>query len=103
EQGVDLDAGARLLPGLALGAVDRRLVELHIAGRQSPEPDARIDRPAAQEDAVLPQRHRADDDLRIVVVDEAAIGADQPLAVVSFGNGAQTGAGGAGAWLGHDR
>ena len=99
EQRVDLDPGARLFPGFALGAVDRRLVELHIAGRQGPEAHARIDRAPAQEDAVLPSRDRADDDLRILVLDEAAIGTDETLAVVAFGDGAQAGAAGAG--LGH--
>ena len=80
-----LDARARLLAGLAPGAVLGALAPLQVAGRHHPEAGARLDRPAAQQDAVLPAAHRADHDLGIEVVDLAARGADVALERVALG------------------
>src|SRR5262249_11610494 len=60
EHALDLDLGARLLPGLAQRAVGRALVQLEIAGRKRPEPLARIDGAPAQQDTALPRADRAD-------------------------------------------
>src|SRR5690606_10089342 len=81
---VDLEAGARLLPGLAAGAGGGRLVQLEVAGREGPEAAARLDRPPAQQDAIAPGGDGADDDLGILVSDEAAVAADEATAVVAF-------------------
>src|SRR5262249_13637975 len=93
EHALDLDLGARLLPGLAQRTVGRGLVQLEVAGRQGPEAPARIDVAPAQQDAVLPAADRADDDFRILVLDESAIAAHQPLAVVAFRHAAHEASG----------
>src|SRR5882724_436395 len=101
EHALDLDLGARLLPGLAKRAVGGGLVQLVIAGRQGPETFSRIDGAPAQQDAVLPAADRADDDLRIFIVDETAIVANEALAVVAFRHPAHEGSRGASRRLAH--
>src|SRR5439155_387991 len=87
-EALDRDLRARLFPRLALGPGARRLVEFEIAGRQRPEAAARVNRAPAHQDQFAPARHRADDDLRVVVEDKAAVGANHALAVVALGDGA---------------
>src|SRR5262249_60433953 len=86
QQSRDLDPSPRLFPGFALGAGARRFVELEIAGGQGPKAMTRVDRTAAQQNALTPSGDRADDDFRIIVEDVTAFGADHPLAVVAFGD-----------------
>src|SRR5690606_11249846 len=86
EQAADIEPRARLLPRLALRALDSGFVQLEIARRQGPEALARVDGPPAQQDTLLPDRDRAHHDLRILIADEAAIGADEPLQRVAFGH-----------------
>src|SRR5262249_10686111 len=91
EHAIELDLGAGLFPRLAQGAVGRGLVQLEVAGGQRPVSAPRMDGAAAEEDAVLPAADRADDDLGVLVGDEAAVAADQPLAVVPRGHPADEG------------
>ena len=84
EQLMHLEVGPRLLPRFPRRGGLGALVQFHEAGRQGPVADARRDRPAAQQHLVLPHGHGTDDDLRVVVVDETAVGADQPLALVAL-------------------
>ena len=85
QQPGDVDARAGLLPGLAPGAFLGALAALQITRRHDPEPGARLDRPAAQQDAVLPAAHGADHHLGIEVVDLAAPRAHVALEGVAFG------------------
>src|SRR4051812_23579765 len=57
---------------------------LHETGRQGPEPFAGMDGPAAQQDLAAVMHHRADHDLGILVVNEAAIDADLALEIVAL-------------------
>ena len=84
EQLMHFEVGPRLLPRFPRRGGLGALVQFHEAGRQGPVADARRDRPAAQQHLVLPHGHGTDDDLRVVVVDETAVGADQPLALVTL-------------------
>ena len=84
KQLVHFEVGPRLLPRFPRRGGLGALVQFHEAGRQGPVADARRDRPAAQQHLVLPHGHGTDDDLRVVVVDETAVGADQPLALVTL-------------------
>src|SRR3977135_1181005 len=68
----------------ALGGLNGRFMELHVAGGQGPEAAPRLDGAAAEQDALLPPHDRADHDLRILVIDEAAIGTDLALPVVAI-------------------
>ena len=71
------------------GAFLHRLGHFHVAGGQGPEAAARLDRPAAEQDAAVDLgHHAADDDLRVLIGDEAAIGAGQPLPVIAGRDGA---------------
>src|SRR6266850_5925366 len=73
ERLAELDDGARLLERLAKRRLRRGLVVLHEAGRQRPVAVARLDRAAAEKQAPLVLRDRADDQLRVLVVDLAAV------------------------------
>ena len=84
EQRVDLDRGAGFLLRLPAGAVLGVLAQLQEARGQGPEPGLRLDRPAAEQDAPLPGRDRTDDDLGVLVADEAARIADQARQVVAL-------------------
>src|SRR6185437_7284174 len=75
-------------------------IELEIARRQGPVAPARVDSAAAQQELRLPQAYGADDDLWVLVIDEAAIGTDHALAIVAFGNGEDAGDAGRGR-IGH--
>ena len=63
-----------------------RLAVLEKAGRQRPQSVPRLDRALAQQHLTLPFRQAADDDLRILVVDRAAGGADVARQRVAVGN-----------------
>ena len=93
EQALDLDAGAGLFPGLALGALEAGLVQLHIAGRQGPEAVARVDGAPAEQDLALPAADRADHDLGILIGDEAAVAADEAQLPIPLRNPALEGMG----------
>ena len=86
EQPIDRDSRGRFFKGLAYRPGLGRFMEFEIAGRQRPEADARLDCAAAQQNALVPAAHRSDDDFGIFVSDEAAIGADEPLAIFARGN-----------------
>ena len=93
EQPVDLDGRARLLDRLALRPVLRRLMQLQIARRQGPEALARLDGPPAEQQPAAERGNRAHHDLRVLIGDMPAIGADQPLPVIALGHGADERAG----------
>ncbi|SOT39063.1 hypothetical protein F01_190089 [Burkholderia cenocepacia] len=86
EQVLHLDARAGFLERFARGGFRRRFAHFHEARRQRPESVARFDRAAAQQDLVAPDRHRADDVARILIMDRAAVIADEALAVVARRN-----------------
>src|SRR5712691_3785330 len=86
QQAVDLDRGAGLFARLAFGGLFRRLAELHIARRHGPETLARLNCPLGEQDAIAPGADGAGDDPGILVMDELATRAHQPLAVVAVGN-----------------
>ena len=86
QQSFDLDPRPRLFPRLALGSGAGRFVELKIASGQGLITVARVDRATAQQNAFTPSRDRADNDLRVIVENVAAFGADHALAVVAFGD-----------------
>src|SRR5690606_9257123 len=88
EESVDLDPSARFFPRFPKSPLLRALVLLEVARRQRPIPAARVDCPAREQNARFPEGHGPHHDLRILVVDEAAIGADQAFAVVPFGDAA---------------
>ena len=92
EQALDLDPRPRLFPGLALGSGASRLVQFEIARGQGPKAVARLDRAADQQDALTRAGDRADDDLRVIIKDIAAVGADHALAIVALGDAAHRGA-----------
>ncbi len=88
QQQFDLYGRARFFPGLARRTLFRGLVVFHVARGQGPVARARLDRPAAEQQ-LLPAGHDgADHDLRVLVGDEAARVADQPLPVVALGDAA---------------
>ena len=66
----------------------RRLMQLEETRGQSPVAFARVDGAPAHQDAVAPMTDRTNHDFRVLVVDEAAIGADLARAVVALRNGA---------------
>ena len=78
--------GARLLPGLARGAGDHALAVLEKAGGQRPQAPPRLDRPQAQQHAIPVHRQAADDDLRVLVMDLAAVRADEARQRVALGD-----------------
>ena len=86
EQALDLDARARFLQRLARGAFARRFVHFHEARGQGPVAVARFDRAPAEQHLVVPDRHRADDVARILIVDGAAVTAHEAFAVVAGRN-----------------
>ena len=77
---------ATLFPG---GALLQGLAVFHIAGGQGPVAHARFDRAFAEQEAAFPDRDRADHDLRVLVVDHAAVVAPIAGPVVPFGDGEQ--------------
>src|SRR5215213_8493186 len=86
EQALDLDVGAGFLARLAGGGLLGGLAQLHVARGQGPGSLARLDGPLGQQDLVVPGAHRTGDDLGILVMDELAARAHQPLAVVAVGH-----------------
>jgi hypothetical protein len=75
---------ARLAPRAVLGC----FIEFEIAGRHRPEAAARFDGAAAQEHLALMPDHGANHDARVLVIDEAAGGADIAFMGVAIGNDA---------------
>ncbi|CAG9229457.1 conserved hypothetical protein [Burkholderia vietnamiensis] len=86
EQVLYLDARAGFLERFACGGLGRRLAHFHEARGQRPEPVARFDRAAAQQHLIAPDRHRADHVARILVMDRAAVIANEALAVITLRN-----------------
>ena len=78
--------GAGFFVGLAARAFLDALAELQKARRQRPQPVPRFDGAPAQQHALLPDRHRADDVDRVFVMDLAATAADRTFAVVVGGH-----------------
>ena len=78
QQGTDLHLGLRLFERLAPRAVLRRLAVLHEPGRDRPEAEPRLDGAPTEQDAAFVLGHAADDQLRVLVVDDAAGLADVP-------------------------
>ena len=78
------DSGGRLFHGFARGAFLQRLAKFQVAGGQRPKPAARLDGAAAHQDLAVQGHDGADDDLGVLIVDMAAIGADHALAVVAL-------------------
>ena len=78
-------SGRRLPRRSRVRALLGALAELEIARRHRPEAGARLDRAAAQQDAVLPGADRADHDLGVAVVDLAAGRADVAIERVARG------------------
>src|SRR3972149_5929529 len=79
----DLDARQRLFPALAGSRLLQGLAVLHEAGRNRPEPAARLDPPPAKQDPTIMLRHTAGDQFRILVMDGPAGGANMPRQVVT--------------------
>jgi hypothetical protein len=75
--------------GLLVGFADRpglgALADLEIAGRDGPVTGAGLDRAAAEQHLLLPGADRADHDLRVLIVDLAAVGADMAIRGVARG------------------
>ncbi|CAN0620261.1 conserved protein of unknown function [Burkholderia multivorans] len=83
KQALHLDARAGFLERLARGGLGGRLAHLHEACGQRPVAVTRLDRAAAQQHLIAPDGDRADDVARILVVDRAAVIADEALAVIA--------------------
>jgi hypothetical protein len=86
QQAADLDVDAGFLARFARGAGFERLVVFHEPAGNCPETEPRLDAPLAQQDAPVVLRHGADDDLRVFVMDHAAVVADMARLVIAFGN-----------------
>jgi hypothetical protein len=82
EESLHLDPRPGLLDGLAQGALEGGLAELHEAGGQGPQALSRLDVAPAEQHLVLPHRQRADDVERVLVVDRRADRAGGAIAVV---------------------
>ena len=85
QQGTDLHLCLRLLERLASRAFLGRLAVFHEAGRDGPEAEPRLDRAPAEQDAAFVFGHAADDQLGVLVVDDATGLADVAGEVVAFG------------------
>src|SRR5690606_23227683 len=83
EEFAEFDARTGFFGSLALGAGAGGFAVLHEAGRQRPVPVARLDRPPAQQHPSFPGRNRADDEIRVLVVDRAAAVAAVAFTVVA--------------------
>src|SRR3546814_6131756 len=84
QQAVERDIGAGFFLCFAHGAGFRRLAFFQIAGGNGPEASPWFDGPPAQQDMAIMTDHGADHDLRVGVVDPAAIVADHAVAVVAL-------------------
>lgn len=80
---VKSDPRASLLEGFATSALLGSLLVLKVARRQRPKPRPRLDRPPAQQHSAAIRHNGADDDLRVVVGDVVAAGANQSLTSVA--------------------
>ena len=80
------DDGIGLLARLPHRRFCRRLAGFQIARRQGPETLARVNRAPAQQDPALIPHNGTDNDARIVIIDEATMAANAPLAIVAIGN-----------------
>ncbi len=82
----DLDLGPRFLHGLPHGPGQDRLAVLQESGRQRPQSVSRLDRALAQQHLSVPLRQAADDDLRVLIVDRAAVRAYPARQRIAFRN-----------------
>src|SRR3546814_16327349 len=73
QQAVERDIGAGFFLCFAHGAGFRRLAFFQIAGGNGPEASPWFDGPPAQQDMAIMTDHGADHDLRVGVVDPAAL------------------------------
>jgi hypothetical protein len=88
QQVSEFEIGQRLFARLAPCAVLGCFIEFEIAGRHGPEAAARFDGAAAQKHLALMPDHRAHHNARVLVIDEAAGGADIAFMGVAIGNDA---------------
>lgn len=86
ENALDRDDGLGFFQCLSRGALFQRLAEFHVTGRQSPKTLPRLNRSAAHQDSSVALHNRPDDDLRVLIGNMPAVGADHALAVVTFRN-----------------
>src|SRR6266404_3063300 len=77
QQRADLDPRHRLFVALARRRGLQGLAVFHESGRYRPKPQARFDRTAAQQDLALPLGQAAQNQQRVLVVNHAAICADE--------------------------
>jgi hypothetical protein len=91
EQLAQPDVGAGFFLGLAHRCLVRGFLVFHEAGRQGPVAVARLDGALAQQDLefafALPHWNRADHQLRVLVMNGAAMGAHVAWTVIAFGDG----------------
>ncbi|CAM2167796.1 hypothetical protein BLAT2472_10711 [Burkholderia latens] len=86
EEVLHFDACAGFLERFPCCGLGRRFAHFHETRRQRPEPVARFDRAPAQQHLIAPDRHRAHHVARILVMDRAAVIANEALAVVARRN-----------------
>ena len=86
ENAVQHDLGLRLLPGFARGTLLERLAVFQIACGQGPEAAARFDRAATHQHGVAGDTTEPTTTFGILIGDVTAVGADQALAIIAFGN-----------------
>src|SRR3954453_2418139 len=91
QDAVDHDGRFGLFQGFARRPFLQRFAKFHISCRQGPETLARLDGPPAHQNASAGCDHRADNHLRILVGDVAAVGADRALTVIAFRNAPEKG------------
>ena len=77
------DSRLRLLPGLPGRTLQSGLAIFHEACRQRPETFARLNGALTQQHLTFKDRHAADNDMGITIMDKLAAATDKPLAVVS--------------------
>lgn len=80
------DARPCFFPGLTLRALSYRLAHFHIARRDRPKSGAWLNGATTEQHAVAYSDDTANNDLRILVGHEVAIGANEPFPIVTFGD-----------------
>ena len=86
QQGANLDVGVGLLQRFAGSRLLHGFAVLHEPGRNGPVAQSRFDGPATQQDPPFVVGNAAGDDLRVLVVDRAAVGADIPRQMITWRN-----------------
>jgi hypothetical protein len=86
QQRANLDIGVGLLQRLAGSGLLNGFAVLHEPGRNGPVAQSRLDGPATQQDAPLVVGDAAGNDLRVLVVDRAAIRADVAWQMIPWRN-----------------